>query len=208
MLPDSMNVSVIADNIRAIWDRIKDISGHILPATTSATTGQILKLTGENKTPTWEDEYSYTPPAYSETEINTGRKWIDGKDIYAKTFTGTTTSSTTDKKFADTGISSDCTIIDFKGLTKQGNIIGAIGYYIEATNRLQIYVRVDSGEYKIMYITGSSFLYGTTIVTVYYTKPDPTPEPETRVDDPLKDVTNYVPEQEPETKTTRKKTSK
>lgn len=27
---------------------------------------------------------SYTPPAYSTTEHKTGRKWIDGKDIYEK----------------------------------------------------------------------------------------------------------------------------
>jgi hypothetical protein len=29
---------------------------------------------------------SYIPPAYSTDEVNTGRKWIDGKDIYEKTY--------------------------------------------------------------------------------------------------------------------------
>ena len=28
----------------------------------------------------------YTPPAYSTSEVNTGEKWIDGKDIFRKVF--------------------------------------------------------------------------------------------------------------------------
>lgn len=32
---------------------------------------------------------AYTPPAYSSTEeVNTGRKWVDGRDIYCKVYQG------------------------------------------------------------------------------------------------------------------------
>ena len=85
---DSTNPRQLADNIRKLWDKFKSISGDLLPSRSTATTGQILKLTGENKTPSWADEYSYTPPAYSETEVNTGKKWIDGRDVYMRSFDG------------------------------------------------------------------------------------------------------------------------
>ena len=86
---DSTNPRQLADNIRKLWDKLKSISGDLLPSRSTATTGQILKLTGENKTPAWADEYSYTPPAYSETEVNTGQKWIDGRNVYCKVYLGT-----------------------------------------------------------------------------------------------------------------------
>lgn len=195
MLPDSMNVGVIADNIRSILDKIKDISGHILPATTSATTGQILKLTGENKTPTWSDEYSYTPPAYSETEVNTGQKWIDGKDIYTKCINTSFPNSSGGKEVGaincDTLIQAYVTLVSTAG-TKV-SIFG--GGTITITNTGQGAIATSNTTYQ-----------GQNCICVFvYTHPNP--EPETREDDPSKDVTNYDPEQEPETKTTRTKKS-
>ena len=39
----------------------------------------------------------YTPPAYSLEEVNTGKKWIDGKPIYTRVinYTGALSTSTT-----------------------------------------------------------------------------------------------------------------
>ena len=52
---DSSNVRVLADNIQKLWDKLKSISGDLLPSRSTATTGQILQLTGENKIPAWVD---------------------------------------------------------------------------------------------------------------------------------------------------------
>ena len=196
---DSTNPRSMADNIRKLWDKFKSISGDLLPSRSTATTGQILKLTGENKTPSWAEEYRYTPPAYSKTEVNTGQKWIDGKDIYRITYSGTTVAKTTDTLFIDTEkTSSDIeTIVHMDYVVKQAGLIGVSGYYIGPANRLQIYVNYAANSYKIFYLTGSTYLFGETFVTLYYTKPDPAPE--TRDDD--------TPEEVKETKT-RKKTTK
>lgn len=60
------------------------VDGSSLPDTTGATTGQILGLTGEDKTPAWVD--SYTPLDYSTLEQDTGTKWIDNRPVYRKTY--------------------------------------------------------------------------------------------------------------------------
>lgn len=38
----------------------------------------------------------YTPPAYSTNEVNTGVKWIDGRDIYRKVYANIQLSNSTD----------------------------------------------------------------------------------------------------------------
>ena len=119
-LPNSMEPSVLAENIVKLRDTIAAVVEKTLPATTSATTGQILGLTGENKTPAWVDPPEGLPstteattgqilgltgenktPAwvdvtggvnYSTEEQDTGLTWIDGSPIYQKTY-GITVSS-------------------------------------------------------------------------------------------------------------------
>ena len=54
-LPNSQDPAVIADNIVHLRDEIAEVDTKTIPATTTATTGQILGLTGENKTPAWID---------------------------------------------------------------------------------------------------------------------------------------------------------
>lgn len=204
MLPDSMNVSVIADNIRAIWDKIKDISGHILPETNSATAGQILKLDAD-KEPTWADEYSYTPPAYAETEVNTGQKWIDGKDIYMKYYNISVAlaSDDIDIILIDTLVKSINNVEYISGETSL-KISGVQGLYT-STSYLRISYRNEDN--VLQYTSGGSFIGAKLNIIIYYTKPDPTraddPEP---VDKGTGTITGEDPE--PETKATRKKTSK
>ena len=205
---DTTNPRGLADNIRAIWDKIKDISGHILPGTTSATAGQILKLNSD-KEPTWADEYSYTPPAYSSTdEVNTGQKWIDGKDIYCKVLNGSLPEITQSTNYTfDTN--AGITFID-------GNLVCITTGSLYTLNPYTL--RYNSTNGAVGSIVTSSFSEAGYRVVYRYTKPDP--EPETRVDDPSKDVTNYDPEPvdkgtgmitgedpEPETKTTRTRKS-
>ena len=112
-LPNSQDPAVLAENIVHLRDGIAAVDAKTLPATTSATTGQILGLTGENKTPAWVDASGGLPdtseattgqilgltgenktpawvdgsvslPDYSTTETATGQKWIDGKEIFQK----------------------------------------------------------------------------------------------------------------------------
>ena len=187
---DSTNPRQLADNIRKLWDKFKSISGDLLPSRSTATTGQILKLTGENKTPAWADEYSYTPPAYSETEVNTGQKWIDGKDIYSCVYSGDIEAQT-----------SSFSLVYFSDLSITP--IYTLGTISNSDNTLFIFIsRLDTA-----YNSTNGRLYSASIpvtyseghynLIIYYTKLDPAPE--TRDDD--------TPEEVKETKT-RKKTTK
>lgn len=176
---DSTNPRQLADNIRKLWDKVKSISGDLLPSRSTATTGQILKLTGENKTPSWAD--GYTPPAYSTTEVNTGQKWIDGKYIYCRVY----------------GLSSyNEGVVTLLSLADFETLIGITGNYVDSYgfNMLNTIVYNDTNTLLIE-IDGAPELLSLNII-LFYTKPTPA---ETRDDT----------EQEPETKkTTRKKTTK
>ena len=178
-----------------LWEWVNDLkkkvgpSGeNLLPSRSTATTGQILKLTGENKTPSWADEYSYTPPAYSETEVNTGQKWIDGKDIYSLVINGS---------FGELASTSNVIILEnftynllFSHVVagKNTTYSGILGVLIDTSQNIRIYN------------VSTSYSNGTYSVIIFYTKPDPAPE--TRDDD-----TPEAPEEVKETKT-RKKTTK
>lgn len=186
---DSTNPRQLADNIRKLWDKFKSISGDLLPSRSTATTGQILKLTGENKTPSWADEYSYTPPAYSETEVNTGQKWIDNKDIYTKVFSGNFPEITQAGLYT-IGNADIETVISLNGYisTSTANIYSPSFLSINRATRA-VYFQSVSTTYSL----------GNYVANVYYTKPDPAPE--TRDDD------TEEPEEVKESKT-RKKTTK
>ena len=168
---------------KTVADNVK----HLLPDTSTATTGQILKLTGENKTPSWADEYSYTPPAYSETEVNTGQKWIDGKEIYCVVKEGTT---------SDTEGSETLLTVNANKILKTEVFI-----YTNTNTRmgvLPVSTVFAFNDQSIQINKGSTYLNCNYRLFCYYTKPDPAPE--TREDD-----TEPEPE---EKKTLRKKATK
>ena len=194
---DSTNPRQLADNIRKLWDKFKSISGDLLPSRSTATTGQILKLTGENKTPSWADEYSYTPPAFSETEVNTGQKWIYGKDIYSRVLHGTFPVISAQASSILASGYEGYILIDVKGyaLTTSNSVVPA-NSYIGGSPTISLNVFLQSDGKILANITPgfSECLYN---IVIYYTKPDPAPE--TRDDD--------TPEEVKETKT-RKKTTK
>ena len=181
-LADSLNPATQAENIKKLNAGLEAVDAKTLPGTSTATAGQILKLTGENKTPAWADEYTYTPPAYSETEVNTGQKWIDGKNVYSLVIMGTFPAEATNNYVL---INKEISLLLNSStfyIASNGNIINFVASYINSTNSLVF--NVSSGLVSRDY-------YG----IIYYTKPDPAPE--TREDD--------TPEEVKETKT-RKKT--
>ena len=108
---NSTNIKVISEEIQRLKDQVHAIDvevpdpsdatdGQILsvddgkyvisdpeiPAVTAASTGDVLGLVGEAKTPGWITPY--TPLDYSTTEQDTGVKWIDGKEIFRVVING------------------------------------------------------------------------------------------------------------------------
>lgn len=82
---DSTNIRIIADNIRKLEKMVKE-AGSELPTPGAGDAGKILKVGSDGYE--LATEYSYTPPTYSTTEVNTGYKWIDNRDIYRIVFEG------------------------------------------------------------------------------------------------------------------------
>ena len=187
---DSTNPRSMVDNIRKLWEKFSKISGDLLPSRSTATTGQILKLTGENKTPSWADEYRYAPPAYSETEVNTGQKWIDGKDIYCLVIKGS---------FPEITSTSNVVIATITNIETITNLIVETTTSDLSTTSINRFTNSRNSSNGNIGLNGviTAYSEGSYILIISYTKPDPAPE--TRDDD--------TPEEVKETKT-RKKTTK
>ena len=98
-------------------DDFKAGGGELAPATANALGG--VKIgNGVNVTSDGTISVpSYTPPAYSETSVNTGKKWIDGRDIWVKTIVfvepvNVTTSYTTIESDTDVDVPISANAID------------------------------------------------------------------------------------------------
>ena len=192
-LPNSIEPAVMAENIVHLRDGLAAVDAKTLPDTTTATTGQILKLTGENKTPAWADEYSYTPPAYSTTEVNTGQKWIDGRDVYCKVYSGgfPTLESAASVNLEITSDYEDIISFFLRAVSGSGNNITLTYNAVCVPSTGQVYI----------YNVPPVYSERPYVAILYYVK-KATPAPETREDD-------TEPEPEPEEKkTTKKKTTK
>ena len=183
---DSTNPRQLADNIRKLWDKFKSISGDLLPSRSTATAGQILKLTGENKTPTWSDEID-PHFSYSSTQETDSGFTYNGKTVYVKVFTG---------PFPTIEAASNVTIEYIEGLTIvmcRFILYTATAAYCNQTNGVTY---AQNGTITIGSVS-PAFSNMPYCLILWYTKPDPAPE--TRDDD--------TPEEVKETKT-RKKTTK
>lgn len=96
---------------------------------------------------------------YSTEEINTGKKWIDGKDIYRRVFVGTKTSDNLVIKIADN--------IDFSYLFSGRLSVYAIPFYESE----QVYCRVElDNNYVTIKGGSSSYSQGTITLIIEYTK--------------------------------------
>ena len=79
MIVDSTNPRIMADNIREL---ARNGGGSGLPDVTAADNGKILGVVEG----VWNKMDAPSGVDYSITEQDTGIKWVDGKDIYQKTF--------------------------------------------------------------------------------------------------------------------------
>lgn len=173
---DSTNVRIIADNIRKLEKMVKE-AGSELPTPGAGDTGKILKVGSDGYE--LATEYSYTPPAYSDTdEVETGRRWIDGKKIYEKVLI---------TSFGDDGnLSVDVTslgidqLISLNGYASHlsNNSIVMANYYSSSTNR---FVPSYNTLTKIISCSTASGYAGDSVVFIIeYTKADPVPSEETK----------------------------
>lgn len=136
-------------------------SSSELPEITPSDYGSFLAVDEDGE---WGLDTPKSIPDYSTTETATGQKWIDGRDIYAKTYTG---SITTNYQTIDA---------DFNG---QNEIIKADAYVsTDAGGMSNGYissnwccaVSYNTSQFLNIY-TGSGLSEGTYKVTVYYVKP-------------------------------------
>ena len=194
---NSTNIKVISEEIQRLKDQVHAIDVEVpdpsdatdgqilsvddgkyvisdpeLPARTAASTGDVLGLVGEAKTPGWVTSYNLN---YSETEVATGQKWIDGKDVYAITIEYTMTSD----------------LLQVIGATVYDKVISASGFIMHASGQSlkrliicgDIFLSNDSFCRFGMNSDGNFVLQQkgfdseVVYINLLYTKP--TPEPET-----------------------------
>ena len=131
--------------------------GTIAPAT-SETLGGVKIGEGVNVTSDGTISVSsYTPPAYSTVEHNTGRKWIDGKDIFEKTILLENVTIT-----ANQGV----VLGDNFGIDKTINAI----LRVESENGTASIGLWINGSDKIVFQSPASYAAGNIYVTIQYTK--------------------------------------
>lgn len=105
---------------------------------------------------------------YSLNEVNTGKKWIDGKPIYQKTFQLTTGSSVTVMNDIGT-IPNFSNLVDIKGyLTSNSGNLAPHGYSFGTTYNFSLSLS-STGTIRENHL---SYAYSNTTcyVTVWYTK--------------------------------------
>ena len=114
----------------------------------------------------WEEVYDY-----STDEIDTGKKWIDGKHIYSKTIIVNRTSGSSLSyhiTFDSTGNVN--TIINVIGIAKKGNMAWPF-YRVNDNDQYRYYIyNYSKGEIEVS--TGSNYPGDTHTanITMYYTK--------------------------------------
>ena len=86
--------------------------------------GSQVEFTGSTIPTGWEEVNDY-----STTEMDTGKKWIDGKSIYRIVFTGTTSSS---QNYVSNTLSFD-TIVNTSGYIVNGTCNNMLGLYLPDT---------------------------------------------------------------------------
>ena len=191
---DSNNIEIMRDNLKELDQKIEnldveipahtsgdagkylgvDSSGDLefsrpIPATTEADEGKVLTVNSSG-VPAFETPLPGNKN-YSETEIDTGYKWINGKPIYMRSFTGITPDTEGNFTFG--------VVSDIDELIHLYGSCGEAGH----DERLHIFERTFSP--LIYKTTGNiaaaiqaSYVGVAYNVTVLYTKTDPEPSPE------------------------------
>lgn len=111
-------------------------------------------------------------PSYFTTETNTGMKWIDGKDIYSKTFTYNNLSQVTSGSYDTiTTNLTNVSVIKIEAININSNLgLTRMLPYTDNTNLLRV-ITVSNGQYIRLYVDGTMFTSNDdAIITLFYTK--------------------------------------
>ncbi len=153
-----------------LWNEVEDIKksgggGSGLPEVTSADNGKLLGVVNGK----WNKMDAPSGGVdYSTTEQNTGRKWIDGKDIYQKTYAIDITSSQT-----GTVLISDYDYIVNIDAVLNNEFFAFPIFTLSSSSYLVAFVDKETNLLTVMRDNDSKHV-GIAYVTMYYTKPTPT----------------------------------
>lgn len=106
---------------------------------------------------------------YSTEEINTGKKWIDGKPIYSKTITYTVTGGTT----TDISSLNIETVVDYNTICHRygsNNNDWEEPFYNSTTDYFRSFIRTNTNTIETRITTGSAYTTYDITTTLYYTK--------------------------------------
>lgn len=148
--------------------------GYVLPVATDEVLGGVkigagLSITEEgvlsaNVTP-------YTPPAYSTSEVNTGVKWIDGRDVYRKVIDfGELPKST--NKTVGSGLE-NVTVIDIRGIAIKGEASIPLPYVTSTNQNVQMYYAANTNQVSVTTVQDLSG-YAESYIILLYVKNPPT----------------------------------
>lgn len=136
-----------------------------LPAVTSSDAGNALVVSSDGE---WVKGSVSGLLNYSLTEQSTGRKWLDGKDIYVKTLSFTNKQYGGNGTF-DTGVSNLDNIISFECVfTGEMNVVPGTD---NTGNTVRLYNN-GNGVIKMEAATFNAGAERTWNITLYYTKSD------------------------------------
>lgn len=140
------------------WETIGgSITGDTLPI------GSVINYTGSSAPTGWEEVADY-----STSEINTGKKWIDGKPIYRKCYSGNTGN---DNISIDSGITNLNQIISLDGMINDAvySLSMKCGGYLDGNNNYSFLYYVWNTN-KLNCSMASAWYGGTYTFIIEYTK--------------------------------------
>lgn len=162
--PRSLNPSIMEKRIN---DLSKASGGGGIPIASAETLGGIkvpadsgITITGSG------NAYAAKPIVYSTDEVDTGAKWIDGKNIFSKTIHASDVTLTT-TEVIDASIKSNTvdTLVSIIGtvLDDEGSLYEC---YVSSTDRVVPVVNINGVTLLITNVTVKGY-----DITVQYTKP-------------------------------------
>lgn len=130
---------------------------------TRALAGNIVNAYSESQNSTYSCDYLNKCNNYSGTEVNTGKKWVDGKDIYRRTvfydFNATSSSGSFSKDVSSFNIDTITLLnpIVFKGVGT-GNLMKYTGnFYLGSDNASFAFFRNNLLEFRLYVASDTLF---------------------------------------------------
>ena len=106
---------------------------------------------------------------FTASEVNTGAKWIDGKDIYKKTIQFTTRSSAGGANIAH-GITGISDVVDYFLYIKMTGAGVVKENYISSGYNVSCNIKFDGNFYYSVTATDGAYYSKPAHITIYYTK--------------------------------------